>query len=86
MKKLGVFLISLFMTAAVPAQDKGSLSSRLAQKGILNHMDVGVNAGTLGIGIDVAVPVGNYVRLRAGYNYMPRFTINSANSDNTDTT
>lgn len=77
MKKLGVFLISLFMTAAVPAQDKGSLSSRLAQKGILNHMDVGVNVGTLGIGIDVAVPVGNYVRLRAGYNYMPRFTIHS---------
>jgi len=40
-------------------------------------MDVGVNVGTMGIGVDVAVPVGNYVRVRAGYHYMPRFTINS---------
>ena len=77
MKKLGVFLFSLFMAAAVPAQDKGSLSSRLAQKNILNHMDVGVNVGTVGIGIDLAVPIGDYVRIRAGYNYMPRFTIHS---------
>lgn len=51
--------------------------SVLNEKNILNHMDVGVNVGTLGLGIDVAVPVGDYVRVRAGYNYMPRFTIHS---------
>ena len=54
-----------------------SSASKLAQKGILNHLDVGVNVGTLGLGVDVAVPVGDYVRIRAGYNYMPRFSIKS---------
>ena len=49
----------------------------MKDKNIFNHMDVGVNVGTMGIGIDVAMPVGDYVRIRAGYNYMPRFTINS---------
>ena len=77
MKKLGVFLFALFMVAAVSAQDNKSLSSRMAEKNIFNHMDVGVNVGTMGIGVDVAVPVGDYVRIRTGYNYMPRFTINS---------
>ena len=77
MKKLGVFLFALSMTVAAAAQDKSSFSSRLAQKNILNHMDLGVNVGTLGIGIDVAVPVGDYVRVRAGYNYMPQFTMHS---------
>ena len=67
MKKLGIFLLSVSLTAAISAQDKN----------ILNHMDVGVNVGTLGVGIDVAVPVGDYVRIRAGYNYMPRITFHS---------
>ena len=77
MKKLGIFLSALMLTSAIQAQEKTSLSSRLAQKDILNHMDVGVNVGTTGIGVDVAVPVGKYVRVRAGYNYMPRFTFHS---------
>jgi hypothetical protein len=67
MKKLGIFLLVVSLAADISAQDKN----------ILNHMDVGVNAGTVGIGIDVAVPVGNYVRIRAGYNYMPRFKFHS---------
>ena len=77
MRKLGIFLFMLSVAAGVHAQEKTSLMSKLAQKNILNHMDVGVNVGSVGIGIDVAVPVGDYVRVRAGYNYMPRFTIKS---------
>lgn len=81
MKKFGVFLLALSLMTIVHAQDKTegkqSWTTTLAQKGILNHMDVGVNVGSLGIGLDVAVPVGDYVRVRAGYNYMPRFTLHS---------
>ena len=77
MKVLGIFLSALSLSAALLAQEKQSFSSLLAQKNILNHMDVGINVGTVGVGIDVAVPIGNYVRIRAGYNYMPRFTIKS---------
>ena len=55
------------LAAAITAQDKN----------ILNHVDVGINVGTVGVGIDVAVPVGDYVRIRAGYNYMPRISFHS---------
>ena len=81
MKKLGVFLFALSMATGALAQEesegKATFFSRLAEKGILNHMDVGVNVGTVGIGIDVAMPVGDYVRVRAGYNYIPRFNFHS---------
>lgn len=77
MKKLGIFLSVFVLSAVMQAQEKTSFSSRLSEKGILNHMDIGVNVGTLGIGLDVAVPVGNYLRVRAGYNYLPSFTIKS---------
>lgn len=77
MKKLGILVLLLSAAAAIQAQDKKSLFTCMAQKNILSHMDIGVNVGTVGVGIDVAVPVTNYVRIRAGYNYMPRFTIHS---------
>lgn len=81
MKKFGVLLFALSMMAGAWAQEKdaskATFFSRLADKGILNHMDVGVNVGTVGFGIDVAMPIGDYVRVRAGYNYIPRFNFHS---------
>ena len=74
MKKFGIVLLTLSMAASLLAQDNTSV---LSKKNILNHIDIGVNVGTMGIGVDVAMPVGDYVRIRAGYNYMPRFTINA---------
>ena len=41
---------------------------------IFQHLDISLTAGTTGIAIDVASPVGKYVQLRAGYEFMPRFT------------
>lgn len=41
---------------------------------ILQHIDLSLTAGTTGIGIDVASPIGEYLQVRAGYEYMPRFT------------
>lgn len=56
----------LFITLSVSAQD------------YFNHMDLGVNVSSTGIGADIAMPVGNYVRLRAGFTYMPKFNFNSS--------
>lgn len=36
------------------------------------HMDLGVDVGTDGIGVDLAMPVGEWVQIRAGFVYMPR--------------
>lgn len=41
---------------------------------IFQHLDLSVSAGTTGIGIDLASPIGEYFQLRAGFDYMPRFT------------
>lgn len=40
-----------------------------------NHLDFGVTAGTTGIGFDVAMPVGNYVKLRTGFSVVPRIEV-----------
>lgn len=74
-KKFGALAILLSVAAVVQAQEEVGEITR--DNGIFNHMDVGVNVGTLGIGIDVAVPVGDYVRIRAGYNFMPKFSLHS---------
>ena len=42
----------------------------------LQHLEVGVNAGTLGVGIDFSTPINNYLSLRGGYTFMPKFTVN----------
>lgn len=41
---------------------------------IFQHLDLSVSSGTTGIGIDLASPIGEYFQLRAGFDYMPRFT------------
>lgn len=43
---------------------------------ILQHVDLSLTAGSSGIGFDVASAVGNYVQVRAGYEFMPRFDKN----------
>jgi hypothetical protein len=44
------------------------------ENNVFQHLDLSVTAGTTGIGIEVSSPIGEYLQLRAGYDYMPRFT------------
>ena len=55
----------LFITLSVSAQD------------YFNHMDLGVNVSSTGVGADIAMPVGNFVRMRTGFTYMPKFNFTS---------
>ena len=57
--------LGLFITLGAFAQD------------YFNHMDLGVNVSSTGIGADIVMPVGDYVRVRTGFTYMPRFTFSS---------
>lgn len=41
----------------------------------LQHLEVGVNASTLGVGIDFSTPINEYLSLRGGYTFMPKFTL-----------
>lgn len=49
-----------------------------SKNGMFNHLSVGVNAGTPGAGVDIAVPVlGEYISLRAGYSFIPKLSVNT---------
>ncbi len=37
------------------------------------HLDLGLNVGTAGIGLELSTPVTDWMRVRAGFNWMPPF-------------
>lgn len=44
------------------------------ENNVFQHLDLSVTAGTTGVGLEVSSPIGEYLQLRAGYDFMPRFT------------
>ena len=46
------------------------------ENNIFQHLDASVTLGSTGIGVDVSSPVGDYVNLRAGFDFMPHFHYN----------
>lgn len=40
---------------------------------VFNHLDLGITAGSTGIGVEVSSPVGQYLQVRTGVDYMPHF-------------
>jgi hypothetical protein len=39
----------------------------------LDRLDIAVSAGTTGVGVDVSTPINEYLQVRAGFTYMPKF-------------
>ena len=72
MKKFLVITMMAGAAVSVQAQD---VSNYLKTHNVFQHLDLSVNVGTSGIGFDVATPIGNYVQLRAGYEFMPQFHV-----------
>lgn len=63
-------IISLVATAVIAL-------SAFAETKPFQHLDIGVTASTTGFGIDLGVPVCDYVRVRAGVTSMPKFRLKS---------
>ncbi len=70
--KTKLFLVSLLM-----ALISVNVNAQSEDKNIFDHLAVGITAGTPGIGVDVAAPIGNYVQLRAGFATFPTIKINT---------
>lgn len=91
MKKIVLFLLVIVAVLPINAQQTEMAQQRQqiqlapepAKKNFLKdyfkkyfqHLDVGVNLGTTGIGVDVSMPVHDIVCLRTGFNYMPRVEV-----------
>lgn len=56
-----------------PADNLAQKSLKSQKSGVFRNLDLSVTAGTTGIGIDVASMLGDYVQLRAGYEFTPHF-------------
>ena len=56
-------------------EEESSTSVVVKDRNMLNHLDLGLTLGTTGIGVDAAMPLGNYVKVRTGVAYMPQFTV-----------
>ncbi len=67
MKKTFIMIGLALMAIGVNAQDNQ----------IFNHLSFGVDLGTTGIGFEVAAPITDYVAVRAGMDFMPRFKYSS---------
>lgn len=74
MKKSVTTLLSL-ATICTQLFAQSTFTEKLAHKDnwMFNKMDIALTAGTTGIGIDLAAPVNDMFRLRAGFTYMPKF-------------
>ncbi len=67
MKKIFLAL-AFFAATAVHAQNDN-------EDGAFNHLSVGVTLGTTGIGFELGTTISPYIGLRAGYEFMPNFTV-----------
>ena len=69
MRKLATVIAAfLLSSASLHAQDDTNM---------FNHMAFGITAGTPGVGLELAMPIGEYVQVRAGATYMPKLTFGS---------
>lgn len=50
-------------------------------KNLFNHLGIGVEVGTTGIGFDLATPIGNYVQMRAGMSFIPNIKVKDIDVD-----
>lgn len=66
MKRIVLITILTIVSCKLCAQTDGT-------KGGFNNLDLSVTAGSTGLGFDLATPVNEYLRLRVGGAFVPRF-------------
>lgn len=66
-KTIAAIALACLTTTGMAQNDKKDFQA-------FNHLDLGLTLGTTGIGFDLATPLGEYVQIRTGFEYMPRFT------------
>jgi hypothetical protein len=59
----------------IHAQTANSFQYEFPEKknGPFNKLDVALSLGSTGVGIDVASPITDFMQVRAGFSYMPKF-------------
>lgn len=77
-KRFGIIVAALLTATLSFAQSadypcvEGSTSNK-DDKNILNHLDGSITLGTTGLGVDLAMPIGNRVQVRTGFSFFPHY-------------
>ena len=66
-KTIAAIALACLTTTGMAQNDKKDFQA-------FSHLDLGLTLGTTGIGFDLATPIGEYVQIRTGFEFMPRFT------------
>lgn len=69
LKTLALGILALFAVTTISAQEDATKKKN--KFGLANRVGVGVGYGTEGLGFDVAIPLTQYVQVRAGLNIFP---------------
>ena len=72
-RTVGVLAMFVLLFLSVSGQAAEQPETLKTDNNIFTHLDLGVTLGTDGIALDLAAPIGNYVQMRLGFAYMPRF-------------
>lgn len=75
---LAAFLVPVLAPAQGTGDEEEVMNIEVGEKGCYDpfkHLDLALNIGTTGVGLELATPLGEYVMLRAGFDYMPHFTM-----------
>lgn len=70
MKKIVLMIMAACVWCTASAQ---SLKDYCKEHNLFQHLDASMTLGSTGLGVDVSSPIGNYVNLRAGFDFMPHF-------------
>lgn len=70
MKHLKILFLSTF---AVIAGSTMAQTATTPNKKLFQHLELGVTAGSTGLGVELAAPIGKMVQVRTGFSYMPEF-------------
>ncbi len=58
-----------------PSERPESIVEKMERHGIFNKLELAANIGTTGLGLEVASPITQWAKLRAGVDWMPPFSI-----------
>ncbi|MDE7421580.1 MAG: hypothetical protein K2N35_15415, partial [Muribaculaceae bacterium] len=68
-------LVSFSTTTVGPEDRPESIIEKMNKHGVFNRLEIAANIGTTGLGLEVASPMTEWAKLRAGFDWMPHFTI-----------
>ena len=76
MKRFLLLALSACSLATVVNAQESNVTENYKKTEIFRHLDLSLNTGTGGIGLELASPIGKSFQVRAGYAFMPRFHVN----------